>query len=196
MIYLLSPAWCGGKRAQLILNERAAFPLAERIRRPEGAAICDVFSFLSGLYFRGKVAYVRRFAAVDGARALVITPTRGVVELDTPITRSDLLEFAAVDIATNDERFRIPFQRDITTLATCPGDVVLLGSVATGKYVDALLELLGNRLLFPGDFVGRGDMSRGGLMLRRARENVELDYIPVAGAVRHGPRPPRLSRLS
>ena len=196
MIYLLSPAWCGGKRAQLLLRERASFPLAERLRRPEGAGIGEVFSFLSGLYFRGKVAYVRQFAQAEESEALVITPTRGLVGIDTAVTREDLLEFATVDIATNDERFRVPFQRDIAGLAARPGNVVLLGSVATGKYVDALVELLGERLLFPGDFVGRGDMSRGGLMLRRARENVELDYVPVAGAVRHGPRPPKLSRLS
>jgi len=43
-------------------------------------------------------------------------------------------------------------------------------------------------------FVGRGDMSRGGLLLRSVRYEVELDYVPVAGAVRHGPRPPRLER--
>ena len=192
--FLLSPAWCGGKRAQLILSERASFPLARRFRQREGVSIGEVFTFLSGLYFRGKVAYVRRFGAGKGS-ALVITPTRGLVDIDTPVTREDLLEFAAVDIATSDERFRVPFQRDITCLAAEPGNVVLLGSVATGKYVDALVGLLGERLLFPGDFVGRGDMSRGGLMLRRARENVELEYIPVAGAVRHGPRPPKLSRL-
>ena len=102
-----------------------------------------------------------------------------------------------MDIATNDDRFRRPFERDIAALALGEtGNVVLLGSVATGKYVDSLMELLGDRLLFPGDFVGRGDMSRGGLMLRRAREGKELEYIPVAGAVRHGPRPPKLSRLS
>lgn len=196
MIYLLSPAWCGGKRAQLLLREQASFPLAERLRQPEGAEIGEVFSFLSGLYFRGKIAYVRQFAQAPGSSALVITPTRGLVSIDAAVTREDLVEFATVDIATNDTRFRLPFERDIAGLATRPGNVVLLGSVATGKYVDALMELLGERLLFPGDFVGRGDMSRGGLMLRRARENRELDYIPVAGAVRHGPRPPKLSRLS
>lgn len=193
--FLLSPAWCGGKRAQLLLNERASFPLARRLGQPGGAAIGEVFSFLSGLYFRGKVAYVRTFARPSGA--LVITPTRGLVDIDLPVSRADLVEFAAVDIATNDDRFRRPFERDIAALAIGEtGNVVLLGSVATGKYVDSLMELLGDRLLFPGDFVGRGDMSRGGLMLRRAREGKELEYIPVAGAVRRGPRPPKLSRLS
>jgi hypothetical protein len=72
--------------------------------------------------------------------------------------------------------------------------VVLLGSIATGKYVDTLIESLGPRLLFPSDFVGRGDMSRGGLLLRSAREGRELDYIPVAGALRRGKRPPKLDR--
>ena len=41
-------------------------------------------------------------------------------------------------------------------------------------------------------FVGRGDMSRGGLLLRHARSGVELDYLPLRGATRHGARPPRL----
>jgi len=196
--FLLSPAWCGGKRAQLLLNDRASFPLAQRLRTSGSAPLSEVFSFLSGLYFRGKVTYVRAFAPPgSGAGALIITPTRGLIEIDTPVSREDLIEFATVDIATNDDRFRIPFERDIAKLAArSSGKVVLLGSVATGKYVDALVDLLGERLLFPGDFVGRGDMSRGGLMLRRAREGRELDYIPVAGAVRHGPRPPKLSRLS
>ena len=196
--FLLSPAWCGGKRAQMLLNERATFALAQRLGQPGGASIGEVFSFLSGLYFRGKIAYVQKFARPgEGAGALVITPTRGLVPIDTPLSRADLVEFAAVDIATSDERFRRPFERDIAALATrITGNVVLLGSVATGKYVDILVDLLGDRLFFPGDFVGRGDMSRGGLMLRRAREGRELDYIPVAGAVRHGPRPPKLSRLS
>jgi hypothetical protein len=71
---------------------------------------------------------------------------------------------------------------------------VLLGSIASDKYVDLLLEVFGERLLFPAEFVGRGDMSRGGLMLRCATAGVEMSYLPVAGAKRHGPRPPRLPR--
>src|SRR5690606_20239197 len=60
-VFLLSPAHCGGRRAQLLLNEAAEFPLAQRIRSPEGAPLGEVFSFLSGLYFRGKLTYARRF---------------------------------------------------------------------------------------------------------------------------------------
>ena len=73
--------------------------------------------------------------------------------------------------------------------------MVLLGSIATGKYVDPLLAVLGERLLFPADFVGRGDMSRGGLLLRCARAGTELAYVGVRDAVRRGPRPPRLAPL-
>jgi hypothetical protein len=89
--------------------------------------------------------------------------------------------------------------RSLTTLMkTLPGDarVVLLGSIATGKYVDVLTTMLGERLRFPIAFVGRGDMSRGGLMLRCVAAGTELEYVTVAPDVRrHGVRPPRLAPL-
>jgi len=72
--------------------------------------------------------------------------------------------------------------------------VVLLGSIATGKYSDILMEIFEDRLFFPIEFVGRGDMSRGGLLLRRVREGRELEYQPVRGAIRRGKRPPKLER--
>ena len=72
---------------------------------------------------------------------------------------------------------------------------MLLGSIATGKYADVLLDILGDRLLFPPSFVGRGDMSRGGLLLRCVRAGMELPYEPLRGAIRHGPRPPKLPRF-
>ena len=74
-------------------------------------------------------------------------------------------------------------------------EVVLLGSIASGKYVDLLMPIFGERLVFPPHFVGRGDMSRGGLMLRCVDAGLELDYVPLAGAVRHGQRPPKLAPL-
>ena len=58
-----------------------------------------------------------------------------------------------------------------------------------------MLESFGPRLVFPRALVGGGDMSRGGLLLRHAREGVPLDYTPVAGAVRRGKRPPKLERI-
>jgi hypothetical protein len=56
--------------------------------------------------------------------------------------------------------------------------------------------VFGRRLVFPSTFVGRGDMSRGGLLLRHARDGRELEYEPVVGAVRHGKRPPKLERIA
>ena len=193
-IFLLSPARCDGERARLLLNAAATFELARRIAQPPGAPLGEVFSFLSGLYFRGKLAYARAF----GRRSLVITTDRGLMDPDVPVTREDLLAFAAVDIAAGDDRYRVPLERDVRRLATERGArsrVVLLGSIATGKYADVLLAAFGERLLFPREFVGRGDMSRGGLLLRSVRAGQELTYVPVQGAVRHGPRPPRLPPL-
>jgi hypothetical protein len=199
-IFLLSPAHCGGERARLLVNPNAQFELARRLRSSEGAPIGEVFAFLSGLYFRGKVAYAGEFANPPGGvpGALVITTNEGLRSIDEPVTLARLKRFAKGDIDLADRRYRQPLVRDARLLADAAGpgaDVVLLGSVASGKYVDVLMKVFGERLLFPIAFVGRGDMSRGGLMLRCARAGVELDYVPVAGAVRHGPRPPKLPPL-
>ena len=181
------------------MRAEASFPLALRLRGAEGAPLGEVFAFLSGLYFRGKLTYAARFARPPAALAgaFVITPNAGLVEVGRPVTVSDLRRFARVDIDARNPRYRRPFLRDAARVAGNHPDleVVLLGSVASDKYVAVLLEVFGERLLFPPDFVGRGDMSRGGLLLRSAREGRELEYRPVAGAVRHGPRPPKLPRL-
>lgn len=199
-IFLLSPARCDGERAKLIMNPRAEFPLARALREPAGVELGEVFSFLSGLYFRGKLAYARAFGRPTELHpgTLVITTERGLVPPSTRITRNDLCAFAEVDIAGSDERYLAPLRRDVDRL--CDGlaeadQVVLLGSIATGKYADTLMGALGQRLVFPREFVGRGDMSRGGLLLRQVREGQELEYIPVEGAVRHGSRPPKLAPL-
>ena len=187
-IFLLSPAHCGGKRAAVLLNERATFPLAQRLRSA-GVTLGEAFSFLSGLYFRGKLTYANRFARPPAGRAgvQVITTDRGLVAADTAVGVGDLRAFGTVDIRPDHPRYRTPLLRDASRLGT-DLEVVLLGSVATGKYVDVLLEVIGERLLFPTDFVGRGDMSRGALLLRAAREGRELAYESVAGAVRRGRR--------
>ncbi|HKW10776.1 MAG TPA: hypothetical protein VJO33_10370 [Gemmatimonadaceae bacterium] len=190
-IFLLSPARCDGRRAKLILNPIAEFPLARALREPEGVEIAEVFSFLSGLYFRGKLAYARAF----GSSMRVITTERGLVAPTTRVRREDLCSFAEVDIGRGEERYLGPLRRDVAELAQRDVEVVLLGSIATGKYADTLIAALGERLLFPREFVGRGDMSRGGLLLRQVQEGRELEYIPVEGAVRHGARPPKLAPL-
>ena len=194
-VFLLSPAHAGGKRAELLLREQASFTLATRLRGETGIALGEAFSFMSGLYFRGKLAYARRFAgpAAGAAGALVITSNRGLLPADTPVGPEDLRALAVVEIRSSEPRYRAPLLADLDRLRAIPDlDPVLLGSVATGKYVDILIEALGERLRFPAAFVGRGDMSRGALLLRAARSGEELDYIPVQGADRHGPRPPRL----
>jgi hypothetical protein len=197
-LFLLSPAHAGGKRARLLLNDNASFALAEQLRAAGGVPLGEAFSFVSGLYFRGKVTYARRFARPPAGRpgVYVITASRGLVPESTCVGPEDLREFAGVDIHSNDPRYRAPLERDLAGLLAVRGaEIVLLGSIATGKYVDVLLEMAGERLLFPVEFVGRGDMSRGGLLLRAARAGTELEYAPVAGAVRRGPRPAKLGAL-
>ena len=198
-IFLLSPANAGGVRAQLVFNERAQFDLALKLRH-EGAEIGEVFSFVSGLYFRGKLAYARAFAApppgVPGA--LVITHGAGLVPPETVVSADQLRALASVPIDPGDARYRGPLERDAKLIAEAAGpdcDFVLLGSIASTRYYDPLVGVLGDRLFFPTEFVGRGDMSRGGLMLRCARSGLELNYTKLAGAVRHGVRPPKLPRL-
>ena len=177
------------------MNERATFPLAERLRT-SGLPLGEAFSFLSGLYFRGKLTYAARFARppIDHPGVQIITTDRGLLEADSPVGIGDLRAFGTVDIRADAPAYRAPLERDVSRLAHIPDlEVVLLGSVATGKYVDVLVEALGDRLLFPIEFVGRGDMSRGGLLLRAADAGRELSYEPVAGARRRGRRPPRLA---
>jgi hypothetical protein len=194
-VFLLSPAFCGGERAKLIFNPTATFPLAVQLRE-RGVPIGELFAFLSGLYFRGKLAYSRAFARAprNAPGILIITPTRGLVDPDTLLTLDELREFAEVNIAEQCERFLGPLVRDAHAIASASGraHAILLGSIATDKYVSTLAAAFGDRLRFPEEFVGRGDMSRGGLLLRSVRESRELVYLPVAGATRRGARPPKL----
>jgi hypothetical protein len=189
----------------MVVSERARFDLAVRLRGPEGVAIGEVFAFISGLYFKGKLAYALEFARppepgapLTGSGALVITPSAGLRPVETAITIDALRAFGQVDIAANDPRYRNPLIASARALGEEIGpecEVVLLGSIASAKYVEVLIDVFGERLLFPIEFVGRGDMSRGGLLLRCVRAGEELTYVPVKGAVRHGPRPPKLAPI-
>jgi hypothetical protein len=201
LVFLLSPARTDGARARVLLRPEASFPLALELRGPGGAPLGEVFSFLSGLYFRGKMAYSAAYARPPAGLpgALVITPTRGLLPPETRVEPELLAEFAAGRASSDDPGFALPLEADTAALARAAGMAtrfVLLGSIASERYVRVLLGLLGTRLLFPVDFVGRGDMSRGGLMLRAAADGPELEYAPVAGAVRTGRRPPRLEPRS
>jgi hypothetical protein len=203
-VFLLSPANCGGARARMIMSPAAQFPLAEQLRTA-GASLGDVFSFVSGLYFRGKLAYARRFALppdpgepLVAGGVLVITSNAGLRSADTPVTLESLTAFSTAPIDAAHDGYRRPVEQGALRLRDVIGpdcEVVLLGSIASGKYVEVLQPVFGDRLLFPPAFVGRGDMSRGGLMLRCVADHTELDYAPVAGATRRGARPPRLAPL-
>jgi len=178
------------------MREEAEFELAIRLR--QGAAtVAEIYAFISGLYFRGKMAYAQMFgAAPEGVLpAAVIVPGMGLVPPDSVLRYDQLQAIASVPVEAGNEAYAGPLLRDAARLNEQGGSVcryVLLGSIATEKYTRPLLDVFGERLLFPAEFVGRGDMSRGGLMLRRARTLEELSYVPVQGAVRRGRRPPKL----
>jgi hypothetical protein len=196
---LLSPANLGGARAALLLNAGAASPLALQLRSAEGARLGQMFSFISSLYFRGKVTYATAFGRPPpgSESALIISPGEGLRPVDEPVTVERMRAWASVAIDDGNAGFTEPLIQHAEDLERAYGATtrfVLLGSVASNKYVRPLTRVFGDHLLFPPDFVGRGDMSRGALMLRAARDGRELIYQPVEGATRHGPRAARLSR--
>jgi predicted kinase len=193
-MFLLSPANLGGVRGQLVFRPAATFPLAEQLRSTEGAPLGELMSFVSGLYFRGKMTYAQKFGrAPQGlSGALVISPAEGLRFLHERVTLDRLRSWADVDIDERNARYTEPLLAHAAALHAAHGArmrFVLLGSVATDKYVGPLSRVFGDRLLFPSDFVGRGDMSRGAILLRAAKAGRELAYAPVAESVRHGQRP-------
>ena len=195
-VFLLSPAHCGGRRAGYLTRRGSSLPLTARLDAGT-LSLGEAFAFMSGLYFRGKLAYARAFGRrADGPPAFVITPTRGLQVPELPITRALVAEFAALDVAEGDPRYVGPLTADASALAgalPASARIVLLGSIATSKYLEVLAGAFGDRLHFPPAFIGRGDMSRGALMLRSAASGAELDYIAAStAATRRGPRPPRL----
>jgi hypothetical protein len=196
-IFLLSPAYTGGERARLVLNERSRSDLSVRLRR-EGVPLGEAYAFVSGLCFRGKLAYASAFAfppeGIPGS--YIITPGRGLVTPETVVTLQELQGISAAPVDASDPRYALPLARDARQLVEKAGpdcDLILLGSVATAKYVGPLIAIAGQRLRIPLDFIGKGDMSRGGLLLRCAQFGVELSYVPVVGALRYSKRPPKLA---
>src|SRR5438445_419967 len=150
-VFLLSPANCGGERAPLLCWPRASFDLALRLRTPGGAPLGEVMSFVSGLYFRGKLTYATRFGV-----PLVITPHAGLRLPDEPVTLARLRAAARVDIHPDNPRYRRPLLVSARAVASAlqPDDgITLLGSIASDKYVTALLEVFGEQ---------RGDVLVGG----------------------------------
>ena len=164
--------------------------LARRLRE-EGVPLGDVFNFLSGLYFRGKLEYARAFARPreqsDGVH--VITMTDGLVSPDARIVADDLERYAEFPEGTATAVLTLEKTAlDLSQRLDGNADVVLLGSVSTGKYTDVLAPIFGERLLFPRDVLHIGQLARGALFLRRAREGPELEYAPVSEIIRSGRR--------
>lgn len=194
-LFLLSPAFVGGKRAQLLLNPRATFPRAVTFHA-QGLSLEEAFTFASGLYFRGKIAYAKRFARPErGDVVRVITSNRGLLDPGILVGPKELAAFGATQIDENDPAYHEPLRQAVAAWAadTDPsGNAILLGSIATMKYRRVLLEVFGPRLVFPSDFVGRGDMSRGALLLRAARAGKELPYLRVHDNALTGPRAARV----
>lgn len=195
-IFILSPANTRGTTAGYLFSPHGQSVLARRLQRNEAVPIGELFEFMSRLYFRGKLAYAQRFArpprGVPGVQ--VITSNQGLVPADQPFSLDELRALSQSPIDHRDQEYRQSLLNSCLRLSVKASqcDIVLLGSIATRKYVDPLLECFGERLLFPAEFVGRGDMSRGGLLLRCAESGEELSYIPVAGALRRGSRPAKL----
>ena len=197
-IFLISPANVSSLRGNSILSESGKSPLAQRLRAT-GVELGEIFTLISGLYFRGKLAYARAYADPPPrvAGVAVITASGGLVSPDRVFKLDELRAIVAGQLDAADSRYRVPLERDARLLRDQMGtncQVILLGSIATPKYVEPLLGIFGDKLMFPAEFVGRGDMSRGGLMLRCVREEVQLTYLPLAGAERHGARPPKLPK--
>lgn len=159
----------------------ASFELARQVQIG-AATLGDVFTFCSGLYFRGKLTYARHFAQppTDAPGVLIITPSRGLLTPDTMVGVRDLAEFAEVAVDSAEPRFTVPLAAASLSLASRQScEFIFLGSVATRKYLNTLLPIFGERLRFPMDFAGRGDMSRGTLLLRSVAARRELSYVPV-----------------
>src|SRR5436190_14380736 len=143
-IFLLSPARLDGKRAQFLFHPVTMFPVAHALHSSAGASIGEIFTFLSGLYFRGKLAYAGAFARP--ARGLnsgvfVITPNRGLLAPSVRLTLTDLADLAKTDIDSSAEAFRNPLRRDAEALAETlgpRGEPVRLGSIVTTKYSNVL----------------------------------------------------------
>ncbi|HEY0781910.1 MAG TPA: hypothetical protein VGE98_05600 [Thermoanaerobaculia bacterium] len=177
-LFLLSPANTSGKRAARWCDPAFVHPQALALR-DGGLPVGDAFSHLSTLYFRGKIAYARRFAAHD-ADVLVIAPGFGLVPPSWSVTLERLEAMRATRVDLEDSSYTAPMVEHCAALAgrlPASAEIVLLGSLATGKYLDLLTPAFGDRLRVPRAFVGAGEMQRGSLLLRAVRAGEEREYV-------------------
>jgi hypothetical protein len=171
----------------MLFRPESQFELAQRLRT-SGITLGEAYSFMSPLYFRGKLAYASAFSRpLSGVQGtLLITPSRGLLPPGTIVTLAEVQAITGNRIAMRNPGYRDPLERDLRALSERIARevrVVLLGSIATQKYVPLLLQVFGERLMVPRKFVGLGNMSRGALLLRCLRESCELEYVSVAEAI-------------
>lgn len=166
------------------MNGLGGTPLTEALRRGSSVPLGDVYSAISGLYFGGKRDYARHFNRLREHPPLVITPSRGLLPVDTPVDHATLRRFSETPIDLGESTYVEPLletSRAVLESLHTGADVVLLGSVATPKYLAPLGEVFGERLLIPRSFVGRGSLSRGSLLRRAVASDRELEYVEAAG---------------
>src|SRR5260370_28213666 len=74
-VFLLSPANTGGLRGAMLMRDDLQFDLGKRLHGGV-ATIGEVYAFISGLYFRGKIAYASAFPSPPGGvpASLLIVP--------------------------------------------------------------------------------------------------------------------------
>ncbi len=186
-LFLVSPADSGGTRAKRLIDGTSPSELAKRLRNG-GAPIQEVFCYMSSLYFRSKLEYAKRFANPPEALAgvWIITPTMGLRLPEALVTAAEIAEISRTVKLHRNPAFVDPLERDARRIAEKAGantEVVLLGSIATLKYLEPLARILGDRLVCPREFAGLGNMSRGGLLLRCCREGQELEYMAASSAM-------------
>jgi hypothetical protein len=181
-IFLLSPANASGIKGQRLLSGTAQSEFAQRFAS-SGIPLGEVYRFISSLYFRGKLDYAERFQnPPQGVGGVQIITGAGLMLPQTPVTLDELRRISATPIDAKNPQYRLHLDFDLLRLRelmSCETDVILLGSVATTKYITPLREVFGERVLFPGDFLGCGDMSRGSMLLRCCAQGSELAYMPV-----------------
>ncbi len=181
-IFLLSPANVSGIKGQRLFSGTGESDLAHRLR-DSGATLGEVYRFISSLYFRGKLDYAQRFQNPPrGIAGIQIITGAGLMLPETIVTLNDLRRISATSIDEKHSDYRLPLDSDLMRLRERVSDeteVILLGSVATSKYITPIREVFGPRLLFPRDFLGLGDMSRGSILLRCCAQGAELEYRRV-----------------